>query len=149
MILLNAIDRLWQQHLYALDALKEGVGLRTHGQKDPLVEFKIEAYNIFAELMRSISNEVLNNLFRGMSQLQAFEQFLAQVAAQRIAPGTATETSSSSSAAAESSKDEPPQPKGPRIMLPSMKKDLPKVGRNDPCPCGSGKKYKACCGRQA
>jgi preprotein translocase subunit SecA len=149
MILLNAIDRLWQQHLYALDALKEGVGLRTHGQKDPLVEFKIEAYNIFAELMRSISNEVLNNLFRGMSQLQAFEQFLAQVAAQRIAPGTATETSSSSSAAAESSNDEPPQPKGPRIMLSSMKKELPKVGRNDPCPCGSGKKYKACCGRQA
>jgi len=147
MILLNAIDRLWQQHLYALDALKEGVGLRTHGQKDPLVEFKIEAYNIFAELMRSINSEVLGNLFRGMSQLQAFEQFLAQVAAQRNAP-PADEASNSSEE--ESSSDEPPQPKGPRIMLPSMmKKELPKVGRNDPCPCGSGKKFKSCCGRLA
>jgi preprotein translocase subunit SecA len=96
--------------------------------------------------MRSISNEVLNNLFRGMSQLQAFEQFLAQVAAQRSTPAV-TETSSSSTD--DSSSDEPPQPKGPRIMLQSMKKEQPKVGRNDPCPCGSGKKYKACCGRQA
>lgn len=159
MILLNAIDRLWQEHLYALDALKEGVGLRTHGQKDPLVEFKIEAYNIFAELMRNINGEVLSNLFRGMAQLQAFEQFLAQIAMQRQAaaqqqPGSITLNSdeSPSSAPAETTTEtaEPAPPPKPRLMLPSMlKKEAPKAGRNDPCPCGSGKKFKNCCGRMA
>ena len=159
MILLNAVDRLWQEHLYALDALKEGVNLRTYGQKDPLIEFKSEAYVIFAELMRNINGEVLNNLFRGMAQLQAFEQFLAQLSQQKrlqqSSAGNEVETSSGLSidsgatAATSSGQPEPAAPKGPRIMLPSVKKEMPKVGRNDPCPCGSGKKYKACCGRIA
>jgi preprotein translocase subunit SecA len=150
MILLNAIDRLWQEHLYALDALKEGVGLRSYGQKDPLIEFKQEAYSIFAELMSNINHEVLNNLFRGMAQLQAFEQFLAQLAMQRqsqqsgegtiiMQDGEGTQTSSSAA----------PEPPKPRITLPNLAPKAPavKAGRNDPCPCGSGKKYKACCGR--
>ena len=151
MILLNAIDRLWQEHLYALDALKEGVGLRTHGQKDPLIEFKIEAYNIFAELMRNINNEVLSNLFRGMAQLQAFEEFLRQAAlqrrAQQEAATTITSNSSEDSPAVETAPVAPEAPKA-KILLPSMiKKEVPKAGRNDPCPCGSGKKFKSCCGR--
>ncbi len=150
MILLNAVDRLWQEHLYALDALREGVGLRSYGQKDPLVEFKSEAFNIFSELMRNINIEVLGNLFRGMAQLQAFEDFLAQLAQQRSGqqgggseptePRQIAATSTTSTAA-------PAAPTGPRIMLPTIKKELPKAGRNDACPCGSGKKYKACCGR--
>ena len=154
MILLNAIDRLWQEHLYALDALKEGVSLRTHGQKDPLVEFKIEAYNIFSELMRNINGEVMSNLFRGMSQLQAFESFLAQIAQQRqMAAQSATTNTSDDDDYAEAEEAPPArssEPQKPRIMLPSMmKQEAPKAGRNDPCPCGSGKKFKACCGRLA
>ena len=159
MILLNAVDRLWQEHLYALDALKEGVNLRTYGQKDPLIEFKSEAYVIFAELMRNINGEVLNNLFRGMAQLQAFEHFLTQLAQQKrlqqSSAGNESDTTSGGSdggdatATLTSSGEPPAPPRGPRIMLPSVKTDLPKVGRNDPCPCGSGKKYKACCGRLA
>jgi len=148
MILLNAIDRLWQEHLYALDALKEGVGLRTHGQKDPLIEFKIEAYNIFAELMRNINNEVLGNLFRGMAQLQAFEQFLAQAAQQRRAQQEAATITTNSSEEAAAVESAPAPAAKPKLMLPSMmKKEVPKAGRNDPCPCGSGKKFKSCCGR--
>ena len=157
MILLNAIDRLWQEHLYALDALKEGVGLRTHGQKDPLVEFKIEAYNIFAELMRNINSAVLSNLFRGMAQLQAFEQFLAQIAMQRQAAAqqqsitiNSDDTPSGQPPAETSTETAEAAPPKPRLMLPSMlKKEAPKAGRNDPCPCGSGKKFKNCCGRMA
>ncbi|OYW75457.1 MAG: preprotein translocase subunit SecA, partial [Verrucomicrobia bacterium 12-59-8] len=152
MILLNAIDRLWQEHLYALDALKEGVGLRTYGQKDPLIEFKQEAFTIFAELMNNINGEVLGNLFRSTQQLAAFEQFLAQMALQggeNEAPQRREEEEEKPEAAPNPGRD------GPRLILPSSAaKPKPKaapstVGRNDPCPCGSGKKYKQCCGRLA
>jgi preprotein translocase subunit SecA len=152
MILLNAIDRLWQEHLYALDALKEGVSLRTYGQKDPLVEFKQEAFTIFAELMNNINGEVLGNLFRSTQQLAAFEQFLAQLASQQSgapAPQQRREE------VEEDEQETPPNPgkDGPRLILPSSsnkpKPDHSKVGRNDPCPCGSGKKFKQCCGRIA
>jgi preprotein translocase subunit SecA len=154
MILLNAIDRLWQEHLYALDALKEGVGLRTHGQKDPLVEFKIEAYNIFSELMRNINSEVLSNLFRGMAHLQAFEQHLAMLAMQKHLVQNTSATSTGDEQPAEAveegtSNTSSTAPARPRIMLPSMSAQKPvvKAGRNDPCPCGSGKKFKQCCGK--
>src|SRR5205814_1734221 len=76
-IILNAIDRLWQEHLYAMDALREGVYLRGYAQKDPLIEYKTEAYEMFVELMANIKNEVLHNLFRSTSNLQAFENFLS------------------------------------------------------------------------
>src|SRR5689334_14603529 len=76
-IILNAIDRLWQEHLYAMDALREGVYLRAYAQKDPLIEYKAEAYDMFVDLMASIKNEVLHNLFRSTSNLQAFETFLS------------------------------------------------------------------------
>ena len=150
MILLNAIDRLWQEHLYALDALKEGVSLRTYGQKDPLIEFKQEAFTIFAELMNNINGEVLGNLFRSTEQLAAFEQFLAQVARQKS--GEAAQQRRESG---ETEEEEAPNVgrDGPRLIMPSAnvkpKADYSKVGRNDPCPCGSGKKFKQCCGRTA
>ena len=152
MILLNAIDRLWQEHLYALDALKEGVGLRTYGQKDPLIEFKQEAFTIFAELMNNINGEVLGNLFRSTQQLAAFEQFLAQMAAQQSGESAPPPQRREAS---EDGEEAPPNPgrDGPRLIMPSAsnkpKPDHSKVGRNDPCPCGSGKKFKQCCGRIA
>jgi preprotein translocase subunit SecA len=153
MILLNAIDRLWQEHLYALDALKEGVSLRTYGQKDPLVEFKQEAFTIFAELMNNINGEVLGNLFRSTQQLAAFEQFLAQLAAQQS--GAPAPQQRREQIEEESEEEAAPNPgrDGPRLIIPTAtNKPKPKasnIGRNDPCPCGSGKKYKQCCGRIA
>ncbi|MCE9518841.1 MAG: preprotein translocase subunit SecA, partial [Verrucomicrobia bacterium] len=76
-VILNAIDRLWQEHLYAMDSLREAVYLRAYGQKDPLIEYKTEAYEMFVELMGNIKNETLHNLFRSTSNLMAFEQFLS------------------------------------------------------------------------
>src|ERR1700693_98783 len=76
-IILNAIDRLWQEHLLAMDGLREGIYLRSYGQKDPLLEYKAEAYDMFSLLMGSIKSEVLSNLFRSTTNLMAFEQFLA------------------------------------------------------------------------
>ncbi len=156
-ILLEAIDNLWQEHLYALDALKEGVGLRSHGQKDPLVEFKIEAYNIFSELMRNINGSVLGNLFKAMSHLRALEEhhrqqaMMAAFMAARDAQASATTSTAGDHEAEPGEGTSSTQAPAPRIMLPSMIKKqaqpAAKVGRNDPCPCGSGKKYKQCCGR--
>ncbi len=155
-IILNAIDRLWQEHLYAMDALREGVYLRAYAQKDPLVEYKAEAYDIFVELMANIKNEVLHNLFRSTSNLQAFENFLASLP-QFLLREQAPPASNISG------RTRQPQPVGAMaavgenggdgdgeltVDLP-VRRALPKVGRNEPCPCGSGKKYKNCCGRMA
>ncbi len=76
-VLLNAIDRLWQEHLYNMDSLRDGVHLRSFAQKDPLVEYKAEAYELFETLMGNIKNEVLHNLFRSTTNLRAFEELLA------------------------------------------------------------------------
>ena len=75
-VILNAVDRLWQEHLYAMDGLREAVYLRAFAQKDPLVEYKNEAFAMFGELMDNIKLEVLNNLFRSTTNLQAFETLL-------------------------------------------------------------------------
>ncbi len=75
-ILLEAIDELWQEHLYAMDALREGVSLRSYGQKDPLIEYKQEAYIMFDELMGSINNKVLSNLFSSHQRLQMFMEHI-------------------------------------------------------------------------
>ncbi len=76
LIILRSIDKLWQRHLYNMDSLREGISLRAQGQKDPLVEYKVEAYAIFQTLMDSIKAESLNNLFRSTHSFDHFEQFL-------------------------------------------------------------------------
>jgi preprotein translocase subunit SecA len=76
-VLLNAIDRLWQEHLYNIDSLRDGVHLRSFAQKDPLIEYKAEAYDLFEALMGNIKSEVLHNLFRSTTNLRAFEELLA------------------------------------------------------------------------
>ena len=152
LIVLNAIDRLWQEHLYAMDALREAVGLRQYGQKDPLVEYKNEGYEIFVELMRNIKNEVLNNLFRSTTNLMAFEKFLAGLPAHLLRQDDPMEKTPPPARLT------PPAAAAPRAMepdggvpleIPEARRELLKAGRNEPCPCGSGKKYKNCCGRSA
>ena len=77
--MLQAIDKLWQKHLTDMDALREGVRLRAQGQRDPLVEYKREAYSIFESLMQNIDYEILNGMFRSTTNLSAFEDFLASL----------------------------------------------------------------------
>ena len=145
-VILNAVDRLWQEHLYAMDGLREAVYLRAFAQKDPLVEYKNEAFSMFGELMDSIKLEVLNNLFRSTTNLQAFENLLRslpQSLIQADVPGLSRPQQAAPSPPANDA-----EPEAPKIELP-IKRELPKVGRNEPCPCGSGKKFKNCCGRTA
>jgi preprotein translocase subunit SecA len=156
-IILNAIDRLWQEHLYAMDALREGVYLRGYAQKDPLIEYKTEAYDMFVELMANIKNEVLHNLFRSTSNLQAFENFLATLPQFLLREHAPTSPAANAGVRARQ-----PQPVGAMASVATngdgaedvsldlpIRRSLPKVGRNEPCPCGSGKKFKNCCGRTA
>jgi preprotein translocase subunit SecA len=156
-IILNAIDRLWQEHLYAMDALREGVYLRGYAQKDPLIEYKTEAYDMFVELMANIKNEVLHNLFRSTSNLQAFENFLStlpQFLLKEQGPSAATATGPVPGRHGEripASDGVSSNGDGSELTLDlaPVRRDTPKVGRNEPCPCGSGKKFKNCCGRVA
>lgn len=162
-IMLNAVDRLWQEHLYAMDSLRDSVRLRSYGQKDPLVEYKNEAYAIFVELMDNIRAEILSNLFRSTTSIEGFKRFLANLhenareadpnavpAGLQLQGGGATSTSSSTGmppgvTASRPGTDEEENDR-PKVRLP-IKRSVPKVGRNEPCPCGSGKKFKQCCGR--
>jgi len=147
--ILSAIDKLWQEHLYEMDSLRYSIGLRAHGQRDPLIEYKAEAFKIFDELMVNVKTEICHNIFRSASSMLAFENFLKNVPQQTLhaptsafgggaaagSPGKASDVVSEAAEAAEAQAKAKPVRTGP------------KVGRNDPCPCGSGKKYKQCCGK--
>jgi preprotein translocase subunit SecA len=151
-MVLVAIDKQWQEHLYNMDALREGVHLRAQGQKDPLIEYKNEAYNLFVTLMDSIKQEALGNLFRSAANLEAF---LKQLHSQPKQLHGGEEALTSNNRAVSGSSSNLNETAG---ETPALKLNLPKrkpsfsietTGRNAPCPCGSGKKYKQCCGREA
>ncbi len=120
--MLKAIDDLWMDHLLAMDQLKEGIGLRGYGQMDPLKEYQKEGYSMFLSMVESIKENTLKTLFRI-----------------RIAP--------QEQPAIEAPKKKMMLSHGGNGGTSPMRRKAPKVGRNEPCPCGSGKKYKHCCGR--
>jgi preprotein translocase subunit SecA len=150
--ILTAIDELWQEHLYEMDSLRTSIGLRAHGQRDPLIEYKAEAFKIFEELMVNIKTRICHNIFRSASSLMAFENFL------RNAPQKTTHETPTAFGGSTSGADGNGAPKAGASDLVSEAADAveqrgkpvrsgPKVGRNDPCPCRSGKKFKHCCGK--
>jgi preprotein translocase subunit SecA len=125
-ILLQIIDTQWKDHLLAIDYLKEGIGLRGYGQKDPLVEYKKEAFDMFGDLTSRIATEVVSRLYK--IQVQKAETVRREPVKQARLNYNRGEGSG-----------------GPVQTVRRGKK----VGRNDPCPCGSGKKFKRCCGMNA
>lgn len=138
---LSVIDEKWKDHLREMDDLKEGIGLRAYGQKDPLVEYKKEAFTLFLELLADIRDEVISFVFKFFPQApeEVKEQRRKQPARVRTIKDSVTNmgirtSGSGASQAAERGKQQPV-------------KVEEKVGRNDPCPCGSGKKYKHCHGK--
>ncbi len=155
LVVLSALDRLWQEHLYNMDQLRNGIGLRAYGQKDPLVEYKTEAFAMFEEMMDNVKNEIANNTFRSASSLAAFESFLRGLPTQLSGPDLST--GSAYQQPPPTAQQGAPAPKGGQDVVGEaiekattpIKREVPKVGRNEPCPCGSGKKYKNCCGKNA
>jgi preprotein translocase subunit SecA len=152
--ILNAIDKLWQEHLYEMDSLRYSIGLRQYGQRDPLIEYKAEAYKIFDELMVNIKTEICHNIFLSASSLMAFQRFDQFM---RNAPKTSHDNPGAFGGNQTGTAQKPPGGGGSDIVSEAnaaMEKEKakparsgPKVGRNDPCPCKSGKKYKHCCGK--
>jgi preprotein translocase subunit SecA len=146
-IVLNAIDRLWQEHLYAMDGLRQSISLRAYAQKDPLVEYKTESYHMFQALMGNIKLAIVNNLFRSSTSLAAFEKFLQNLPRQFLQqqmPGMAAGLAAPNPAEA----GPPPVAKAepnPEFKLP-IRRSGKKLGRNDPCPIDPSKKFKHCCG---
>ena len=138
--MLSVIDHKWKEHLREMDDLKEGIGLRAYGQKDPLVEYKSEAFKLFVDLLEQIRNDVVSFCFK------FFPQAPEEVQRRRRQPvSRVTETKQSATNIGLAA------PKATAIDQRAGKSQPvnvgEKVGRNDPCPCGSGKKYKHCHGR--
>jgi preprotein translocase subunit SecA len=134
-ILLSVLDANWKDHLLALDHLKEGIGMRAYGQRDPLVEYKRESFDLFQDMMERIEDQVVQYLYR-VELRQDVPQRRRQVMA-RESKAEAGSLQGERREAQQSPTAGPPT---------TVRRSTPKVGRNDPCPCGSGKKYKKCHG---
>ncbi len=146
-VLLRSIDLLWVEHLEAIDYMRRGIGLRGYGQRDPLVEYKREAYRLYSELNNLIQKEVAYSIFKIAEAGQFFSPSLLDRQQVLSAPAKEMDKQSGSFSAF---KQEPSsnQPKTVDLVKEKAKdKEGNKIGRNDSCPCGSGKKYKKCCGK--
>jgi len=139
MALLYTLDEAWRDHLYSLDHLREGIYLRAYGQKDPLVEYKQESYKMFEELMRRIRNETVHRVLR-IQVAQIPKRVLERVRAEH------PEFSQKRLEGKEEPRGIVREKEETQVKRPFVR-EIPKVGRNDPCPCGSGKKYKHCHGK--
>ncbi|MBU0709284.1 MAG: preprotein translocase subunit SecA [Candidatus Omnitrophica bacterium] len=146
MVFLQVIDSKWKDHLYAMDNLREGIGLRAYGQRDPLVEYKREAFNMFSEMITSIEEEAIEAVFKlRPAKTERVKGVFSSISKELSHP----EVASFEKPREQPTIEQPHRfgtPK-PVSVPPPVTKSLPKVGRNQPCPCGSGKKYKKCCGR--
>jgi preprotein translocase subunit SecA len=151
---LYAIDTHWQEYLRNMDALRQGVSLRAYGQRDPLVEYKREAYDLFASLMDKIKLEVAQRMFRSSTSMDALERMLRNLP--RVMVHQEVSTLGQGTVAQGPAPAEPPSANDAalqaalRTPAPAARNDAyASVGRNDPCPCGSGKKFKKCHGAAA
>ncbi len=140
-VLLQSIDTKWKDHLRSMDELREGIGLRAYGQRDPLVEYQKEGYQMFADMMDSIKDEAIEFIFKLEPLAKSISGVFTQTPQEAIHPEAKTmrdiRTMKENRAMPQTPQEGPEKP---------FKRIEPKVGRNDPCPCGSGKKYKKCCG---
>ena len=142
-VLLQTIDERWMDHLHELDYLKEGIHFRAYAQKDPLIEYKKEAFGLFAGLNETIDNDALHAFFHARiatRQQQGRELAAAKAVHQEAAGAYSMQEPAMATTPAHAEALKQPQGKAPQV------RDEEKVGRNDPCPCGSGKKYKKCHG---
>jgi preprotein translocase subunit SecA len=159
-IMLQIVDTQWKDHLYSLDHLKEGIGLRGYGQRDPLIEYKKESFELFQAMKDRVDEEIVRYLWwlrPVLSEEAAAPRPIRRSRAPLVLSGGAEAAASSPfgaprRAAAAGAERRAPQPErvgGDDAAVKTVRRDEPKVGRNEPCPCGSGKKYKKCHGAAA
>ncbi len=145
--MLTVIDDKWKEHLREMDDLKEGINFRAYGQKDPLIEYKKDGFGLFVQMLEDISKDVINFVFKFTTQEQKVE---APVQRQRMPQRMTTIKQSADGVGLKMTPEQSDNMQGqPNDTKKIPIKVGPKVGRNDPCPCGSGKKYKNCHGKEA
>ena len=132
-VMLKVVDEKWMNHIDSMDELKNGIGLRAYGQKDPVVQYRLEGFDMFDEMINDIKYDVTKILMHIRAQGEAKRQETVKIT------GAALEAIHSVDGGAKIGTD----------VDRTIRNEGPKIGRNDPCPCGSGKKYKNCCGRNA
>jgi preprotein translocase subunit SecA len=140
-VMLQVVDQQWKDHLLAIDHLKEGIGLRGYGQRDPLVEYKKESFELFTVMKERIEDQIVQYLFRLQPVIREAEAEVSEPRAPVPMPSRRARNVNYSYGAAASG--------GQDAKVETVHRSTPKVGRNDPCPCGSGKKYKKCHGLAA
>ncbi|MDD2714348.1 MAG: preprotein translocase subunit SecA [Candidatus Wallbacteria bacterium] len=124
-IVLQVVDKEWKDHLYAMDSLQEGIGLRAYGQRDPLVEYKKESFVVFEEMIKRIKRQIAEFAYKIEPSVAREEEEKSKVRPEELLTNRGDDGG---------------------VKLAPKRREHEKVGRNDPCPCGSGKKYKKCCG---
>jgi len=156
-VILRTIDELWKDHLHELDMLRSGIGLRAYGQRDPLLEYKHESFSLFEQMMQKARRETVTRFFRlEIAVAPRTEPVLAGGAA-RKAEASTTGVGGGAAAAGAFAQGQAVKPPvnavagataaataGTATGNQTVEREAPKVGRNDPCPCGSGKKFKKC-----
>jgi len=144
-VMLHTIDSKWKDHLYSMDRLREGIGLRAYGQRNPLVEYQHEGFELFYQMVDSIKDEAIEFIFKLRPIKEDRKAEVFDFENQQMIHGQRSvfkEMDKGDRKADVAPQEKPQQSEG----MP-YKRQVPKVGRNDPCPCGSGKKYKKCCGK--
>ena len=132
-VMLKVVDEKWMNHIDSMDELKNGIGLRAYGQKDPVVQYRLEGFDMFDEMINDIKFDVTKILMHIRQQGEVKRQETVKIT------GEALEAIHSVDGGSKIGTD----------VDRTVRNEGPKVGRNDPCPCGSGKKYKNCCGKNA
>ena len=162
--MLQVVDQQWKDHLYSLDHLKEGIGLRQYGQRDPLVEYKKESFGLFQDMKARIEEDIVRYLFH-LRPVAGEDEPVASMPVRKATPIVTNNPSAtipafaaarSRAAGATVAEADAPSARAPQPArtggddgVKTVRHDGPRVGRNDSCPCGSGKKYKKCHGAGA
>ncbi|MCX5711515.1 MAG: SEC-C metal-binding domain-containing protein, partial [Candidatus Omnitrophica bacterium] len=143
---LQIIDSKWKDHLYAMDNLREGIGLRAYGQRDPLVEYKREGFQMFSEMMYSIEREVVEVVYKMQPAKPERVKGVFSEVSKNLVHNEVEQFGNAPAPQEDGSEPVGSEAKDESKAVPQAHAG-PKVGRNDPCPCGSNKKYKKCCGK--
>src|SRR5262249_6978703 len=151
-VLINILDQSWKDHLYAMDLLRNSIGLQAFAERDPRVMYKTEGYRFFEEMMTSVRAEVSKLIFRvriGQSEQVRSAYNVTSTSHEDVGGYGVAENIRALPVDQQAGGDAQPEQAGEPAPVKTIVNEKEKVGRNDPCPCGSGKKYKKCCGANA
>ena len=145
-VMLHVLDTEWKEHLAAMDYLRQSVGLRGYAQKNPKQEYKRESFNLFRDLLESIKRDSIRVLSNVQIRKEDPEEEQARLRQQAQALAERMQFQHEEAAGFADNQEQAPAPAEPAVAVTQVRTE-PKIGRNEPCTCGSGKKYKHCCGR--